>query len=108
MSDTLRSAVIKLASEKPELRGHLLPLVKVGMEHASLAAFRKYMREHPGASLANHSIADSGKKPAQEGLEESDDSPAKARERAQANPKDGRPSESAEPKGRSRRERGYY
>lgn len=52
----LRSQVIRLASEHPDLRGHLLPLLKVGMEFDTQDALDKYLKEHPDADKSNHSV----------------------------------------------------
>ena len=53
---SLRSSVIRLASEHPELRKHLLPLLKVGMDFPTQEALDKYLKDHPGADKSNHSV----------------------------------------------------
>ncbi len=59
----LRNQVIKLAHSRPELRGHLLPLLsKQAMEFGSQDELEDYLREHPGANKANHSVKQNGKK----------------------------------------------
>jgi hypothetical protein len=42
---TLRSRLIRLAHEKPELREHLLPLLKVGKEAADKKAYPPELRD---------------------------------------------------------------
>lgn len=56
LMSTLRSNLIRLASANPELRPHLLPLLKEGMEHASPEALQKYLKDHPGADKSKHSV----------------------------------------------------
>lgn len=53
---SLRSACIRLASSKPELRLHLLPLLKEAMEFDTQEAMEKYLKEHPDADKSNHSV----------------------------------------------------
>jgi len=67
---SLRKSLIRLAHVSPELRPHLLPLLKEGMEHATEDARKKYLDEHPKAEPKNHSVKDSkGKKPSSESPE---------------------------------------
>ena len=55
--DTLRQAVIKLAKDKPELRKHLIPILrKVAIEFPNEEALKEYMKEHPDADPHNHSV----------------------------------------------------
>ncbi|MFA6235532.1 MAG: hypothetical protein WC824_15290 [Bacteroidota bacterium] len=56
MSD-LRQAVIKLAREIPELRKHLVPLLrKTAMEFDTEEALKKYLGEHPKADKSIHHV----------------------------------------------------
>ena len=64
MSDkALRSAVIKLAHSNPDLRVHLLPLLKeamvakTAMEFATSGARSAYLRAHPKADKSKHTVA---------------------------------------------------
>ena len=52
----LREAVIKLAAEKPELRKHLVPILRTAMEFDTQDALDKYLKEHPDADRSNHSV----------------------------------------------------
>ena len=57
MSDILRDAVIKLASDVPELRKHLVPLLeRTATEFGTQEELNAYLREHPGADRSNHSV----------------------------------------------------
>jgi len=51
-----RSKIIRLAASNPGMRPHLLPLVKWAMEFPTEEAFKKYMKDHPGADPKNHSV----------------------------------------------------
>jgi len=53
---SLRSKVIRLAHQKPELRAHLLPLLKTAKVFHSDKALQTYLTEHPGADKGNHSV----------------------------------------------------
>jgi hypothetical protein len=55
MSD-LRSNLIRLAYQQPELRKDLLPLLRQAMEFDSKEALSKYLSEHPKADKSNHSV----------------------------------------------------
>ena len=61
-----RKSLIRLASGLPkgsqERRAILEGLLKVGMEHASEEARKKYLKEHPGADPKNHTVSDGGGK----------------------------------------------
>jgi hypothetical protein len=46
----------------PERRVLLEGLLKVGMEHSSEEARKKYLKEHPGADPKNHTVSDGGGK----------------------------------------------
>ena len=54
---TLRSKLIRLASEKPELRPQILPLLRLAMEHPSEEARKQYLQEHSGADPKNHTVS---------------------------------------------------
>ena len=57
MSDLLlRNAVAKLASENPELRKHLVPLLRQATEFDSPEALKKYLHEHPDADKSKHHV----------------------------------------------------
>lgn len=68
MSD-LRTKVIKLAHQNPELRPVLLPLLREGMdktamEFKSKEALEAYLKAHPKADKNNHSVKETeGSKP---------------------------------------------
>jgi hypothetical protein len=55
-----RSSLIRLASGLPkgseERKAILAGLKKVGMEHASPEALKKYLKEHPKADKKNHTV----------------------------------------------------
>jgi hypothetical protein len=54
----LRSKVIRLAHQNPELRPHLLPLLmKTAMEFPTEDARKKYLDEHPDADASKHTVA---------------------------------------------------
>jgi hypothetical protein len=64
MSD-LRTQVIKLAHQNPELRPVLLPLLREGMgktamEFKSKEALEAYLKDHPKANKNNHSVKETG------------------------------------------------
>lgn len=52
----LRSSLIRLAHQKPELRATLLPLLKTAMEFETEDALKKYLDEHPDADKSKHSV----------------------------------------------------
>jgi len=57
----LRSKVIRLAHAKPELRPHLLPLVrKQAMEFPTEEARKKYLEAHPDADASKHTVKGEG------------------------------------------------
>lgn len=57
MSDLLlRKALTKLASENPELRKHLVPLLRQATEFDSPEALKKYLHEHPDADKSKHHV----------------------------------------------------
>jgi len=56
MSSDLRSKVIRLAHSKPELRAHLLPLLKQGAEWATEEARKQHLKDHPGANPSDHTV----------------------------------------------------
>ena len=62
----LRVACVKLAYENPEMREHLLPLLKQAMEFPSKESLEKYLKEHPGADRSNHKVAPSGSSPSKQ------------------------------------------
>jgi len=66
---SLRKRTIRLAYERRELRPHLLPLLKMGMEHPSEEALKQYLKEHPKADPKQHTVAkpDGDQKPSGEG-----------------------------------------
>ena len=74
----LRKKLIKLAHEHPEMREHLLPLLKQAMEFPTQDALDTYLKAHPGADKSNHSVAKekalfhptSQKSPAEEHLQD--------------------------------------
>ena len=53
---TLRGKLIRLAHENPELREHLLPIIKEAMDFPSEDAWKAYKEKHPGAERADHNI----------------------------------------------------
>ena len=53
---TLRTKIIRLAHAEPEMRRHLVPLLRQGMEHATEKAKKKYLKEHPDADPSNHTV----------------------------------------------------
>ena len=54
---SLREAVIRLASENPELRKHLIPLLrKTAMDFDTPEAMKKYLDEHPDADRSKHKV----------------------------------------------------
>lgn len=59
MSESLRSAVIKLAHANPELRPHLLPILKEATVFPTKDALDKYLQEHHGADRDKHSVGTS-------------------------------------------------
>ena len=56
MSQTLRSKVIRLAHQNPDLRTHLLPLLKQAMEFATPEALEKYLKAHPKSDKSKHRV----------------------------------------------------
>lgn len=69
---SLRAETIRLAHQHPELRAHLLPLLvdRVAKEFPSAEALKEYLKEHPNADPANHTV----KKPSEgEGKGDSDE-----------------------------------
>lgn len=65
----LRQDLIRLANQKPELRRHILPLLrgeKVAMEFKTKEELAKYLKDHPNADKSKHTIKekkeDGGKK----------------------------------------------
>ncbi|MFA6234138.1 MAG: hypothetical protein WC824_08130, partial [Bacteroidota bacterium] len=55
--NALRERVLKLAHEVPELRKHLVPILrKTAMEFDTPEALKKYLDEHPGADRSNHTV----------------------------------------------------
>jgi hypothetical protein len=52
----MRSKVIKLAHDVPELRKHLVPLLRTAMEFDTPEALKKYLDDHPAADKSNHSV----------------------------------------------------
>ena len=63
---TLRSQIIRLAASNPEVRPHLLPLLKQAMEFDTPEALQKYLKDHPGADKSNHSVKKPGGRPKKE------------------------------------------
>jgi transposase len=55
MSD-LRKQVIKLAHDVPELRVHLVPMLREAMEFDTPEALKKYLKEHPDADKSKHHV----------------------------------------------------
>lgn len=56
-SGTLRGAVIRLATERPELRQHLVPVLrKTAMEFPTEDALKTYLKEHPDADRSLHTV----------------------------------------------------
>ena len=56
---SLRQALIKLASDNPEIRKYLIPVLrKDAMEFPTEDALKKYLDEHPGADKAKHTIVE--------------------------------------------------
>jgi hypothetical protein len=53
---SLRSKVIHLAHEAPELRGLLLPLLKTAEAFPTEKALQKYLEEHPKADRSKHTV----------------------------------------------------
>ncbi len=57
---SLRTAIIRLAHQKPHLRSHLLSLLassnREGMEFPTQEAMQKYLKDHPGADKSKHSV----------------------------------------------------
>ena len=54
---TLLNAIIKIASDHPETRKHLLPLIKNATKvWKSEEARAKYLDEHPNANPRNHVV----------------------------------------------------
>lgn len=53
---SLRTDIIKLATDHPELRVHLLPLLKQAMEFDTPEAMQSYLKAHPGADKSNHTV----------------------------------------------------
>ena len=55
----LRTQIIKLATAQPELRVHLVPLLrKEAIEFTSPGALKTYLERHPNADKSNHSVKD--------------------------------------------------
>jgi len=51
-----RAQTIRLAYENPELREHLLPLLKEGKAFSSQGQLDEYMKDHPNADPKNHKV----------------------------------------------------
>lgn len=78
--DTLRSKIIRLAHQKPELRFALLPLIqKSAKEFATEKALGDYLHEHPDADKSKHSVVESEKSKG-DSKETSKKSPAQAQD----------------------------
>jgi len=84
---SLRSDLVKLAHQVPELRPHLLPVLaadKEAMDHPSEKARATYLKKHPKANPADHKVKGKGKEKGT-GVKEVDDklkgmSPAKRKQ----------------------------
>ena len=64
---SLREGLIRLAHEHPELRAQLVPLLRrQAMEFPSEEALQRYLKEHPDADKARHTVKEMGKEPAKE------------------------------------------
>lgn len=62
---TLRSKLIRVAHENPELRPHLLPLIhEAGMGDKLKSMWESYRREHPKAKEPPQSLIDKAKETA--------------------------------------------
>jgi len=65
--EALLQGLVKLASEVPEIRKELVPLVrKYGMEFSSPEALEKYLKKHPKADRKKHQVKDKKRKPKEE------------------------------------------
>jgi len=52
-----RNELLKLAREVPELRKHLIPMIrKTAMVFDTDEALKKYLKEHPGADRSRHTV----------------------------------------------------
>jgi hypothetical protein len=60
MSRDLLKQTIRLAHQNPELRVHLLPLIKQAMEFDTQNALDKYLKDHPKANKSNHTVKEQG------------------------------------------------
>ena len=52
----LRQDLVRLATSNPELRKHLVPLLKQATEFDSPEALKKYLHEHPDADRSKHTV----------------------------------------------------
>jgi hypothetical protein len=58
----LREACTKLAQDVPELRAHLVPILrKTATEFPTQKALDEYLKEHPDADKSNHKVVESKK-----------------------------------------------
>jgi len=54
--EDLRNKVIRLAHEMPELRRHLVPLLRLAKVFPTEDALDKYLKDHPGADKSKHTL----------------------------------------------------
>jgi hypothetical protein len=57
----LREQMIKLAKDNPELRKHLVPILKEAMEFPTQKALKKYLDDHPDADKSKHKVVETKK-----------------------------------------------
>jgi hypothetical protein len=58
-ADSLRARAIKLAHTNPDLRNGVLAAIREAMEFPSDEARKKYLKDHPGADPAKHTVTKS-------------------------------------------------
>ena len=62
---TLRENLTRLAADHPELRRHIVPILRrTATEFPTQDALDKYLKEHPDADRANHKVVEKKDRPA--------------------------------------------
>ena len=59
MNTPLRAAVIRLAAVSPNLRAHLLGMLREATDFPTQESLSKYLKEHPGADKSKHTVVKS-------------------------------------------------
>mgnify|MGYP000048793915 CR=1 FL=1 len=67
MSRQLLAQLVRIAHANPSARGRILPLVKKAKEFSTEKELESYLKDHPNADRANHSVKTKEDKPKEEG-----------------------------------------